>query len=260
MGDLWNRSSFHNDWDNPAWAVAGIIDPFEAASLLSHRHASRNGDDVVIWSLICSRSVYYTAKDLWVNEILRKERMIPSGFLISSLPRLRGEKGLSWAPSRPGLPPTSDNIEFTKGFPAFSSILSRMGTFTGTGLRAVWLKCFVKCPAIFDKITVTQDSAMVAATTNRIADIVSQYLGSFLWGSLLRPVVGGGRTDHGDNFDDIDDYVPFAYEGDADGPLLAIVGSNDCSSDEPQWEWIGVYEWVNPVPLPLFKPGFVILV
>lgn len=64
VGREWNRPKYAEDWDDPGWAISGIVDPFEAGSLLSHRHASREGDDVIIWSLLCTQSVFYTAQSI----------------------------------------------------------------------------------------------------------------------------------------------------------------------------------------------------
>jgi hypothetical protein len=274
VGCEWNRPKYAEDWDDPGWEISGIVDPFEAGSLLSHRHASREGDNVVIWSLLCTQSVFYTAQSLWTNGMLMKGRLIPIGFLISSLPRLRKEKGLSWAPSQPDLPPTDVNETHIRRFPAFSAHNSRRGIFTGTELRALWLRCLVKCPKSegYSSSSLREWMRNLKKTKNatsrkrvpqerespiqeRIDKIVSQHLKNFRWGALLRPVVDDGSTDFGGHFIE-EYYVPFDYEGVADGPLVAIVGSND----NQKWTYLDIFEWTNNVELPTFKPGLVLLV
>jgi hypothetical protein len=277
-GREWNRPKYAEDWDNPGWAISGTVDPFEAASLLSHRHASRGGDDVVIWSLICTRSVFYTAQTLWTDGILTKGRFIPTGFLISSLPRLREKKGLSWAPSQPDLPTADVKETHIKRFPAFSAHNSRRGRFTGTEFRAVWLQCVIKCPKgeglslsiremmrnIKKPKTAMSRKGVLQGTDSKIQEridkIVSQHLKDFKWGALLRPVVDDGKTDFGDDFI-AENYVPFDYGGVADGPLLAVIGSNDNqkSQDGRKWIWLDIFEWTDPVELPAFTPSFVLL-
>ncbi|KAK5098663.1 hypothetical protein LTR70_002552 [Exophiala xenobiotica] len=66
-------------------------------SWLSHRPASRPGDEMVIWSLLPGRGTkpIYHARDFW-----RQQDHVRTGFLISSADRLK-QRGLSWAPSGP---------------------------------------------------------------------------------------------------------------------------------------------------------------
>jgi hypothetical protein len=75
------------------------IDIPEATAILSHRHASRPGDDIVIWSLMVSTEPFFTAKDFWEP----KTGIMRIVYLMSDLPRLQDVPGRSWAPSRPRL-------------------------------------------------------------------------------------------------------------------------------------------------------------
>jgi len=282
-GRPWNRMKGDKDYNDPDLIVEGITDPFDAASLLSHRHASRPGDNIVIWSLICSRSFFDDASSLWINAILPEDRPIPTGFLISSLPRIQKE-GLSWAPSRPDLP-LVEVREKTKQFPAFGSVQSRLARAIWSdcrsrvlGIRAVWLKSLIKRPRLRDRFSLPPRSkisfqAKPKSTNDTIQEISSKILVNYNWGALLRPVFNRGATDFGDLFEDIDGYIPFDYEGDSEGPLLVIVGSNDGpihskyrgnnkgveAHDGIHWNWIGIFEWKDSVPLPTFKPEFVII-
>ena len=279
-GRPWNRYKSDKDYYDPDLIVEGITDPFDAASLLSHRHASRPGDDIVIWSLICSRSFFDDAPSLWINAILPEDRPIPTGFLISSLPRIQKE-GLSWAPSRPGLPLIEDR-ENIKQFPAFGSVRSRLARAIWSdcgsrvlGIRAVWLKSLIKRPRRRDRFPLIPKSKKMSSKSrsNTIEEISSKILANYNWGALLRPVFNRGATDFGDLFEDVDSYIPFEYEGDSEGPLLVVIGSNDGpihsqyngndkgveTHDGIHWKWIDVFEWKDSTPLPTFKPEFVVI-
>ncbi|KAL9625865.1 MAG: hypothetical protein Q9160_000185 [Pyrenula sp. 1 TL-2023] len=242
--------------------VAGIVDPYEAAALLSHRHASREGDNIVIWSLLCSRTPYYTAKDLWLNEILghSPERLVPTGFLVSSIPRLKGEKGLGWAPSRPDLPPESQTNKGAKRFPAYSGFDSLPAKFTDDGLRGVWFQCLIKGPNPRASSSLMQHFSSILPAKSPIRSTISSYLENFTWGALLRPSTNFLSLTRLDDKEH-KDHEPFPYQGNADGPLVVVVGSNDDErQDRLRWEWIDVVEWAEPIPLPTFKPESVLLI
>ncbi|GME64599.1 hypothetical protein NA56DRAFT_752534 [Neofusicoccum parvum] len=78
--------------------VRGLVSVEEAAMLLSHRHATRPGDEIVIWSLLVGETVPEDALDFW-----RRNLIVRTGFLVSSVPRL-DKLGWSWAPVRPDMP------------------------------------------------------------------------------------------------------------------------------------------------------------
>ena len=78
----------------------GFLHIGAAGSFLSHREASRPGDDIVIWSLLLNDTVYQDAKAFWKS---RQGDVLGTSFLVSSVPRLE-EKGLGWAPSSPTAP------------------------------------------------------------------------------------------------------------------------------------------------------------
>lgn len=77
--------------------VSGFLTVETAGSLLSHREASRPGDDILIWSLLLNDTVYKDAKAFWKS---RQDQVLHTSFLVSSAPRLK-ERGLCWAPSSP---------------------------------------------------------------------------------------------------------------------------------------------------------------
>ena len=63
----------------------GLLTVENSGMLLSHRPASRPGDDVVIWSLLLDEKVYENAIDFWRS---REGRYIHTSFLVSTAPRL----------------------------------------------------------------------------------------------------------------------------------------------------------------------------
>jgi hypothetical protein len=66
------------------WAVnrrKGFVSVTEAAGLLSHRHASRPGDEVVIWGLLTGDEVFFRAEDLWCKQ---EGQNFPTCWLVSS--------------------------------------------------------------------------------------------------------------------------------------------------------------------------------
>ncbi|KAI1773789.1 hypothetical protein F4818DRAFT_452781 [Hypoxylon cercidicola] len=71
----------------------------EAGAMLSRRYASRPGDDIIIWSLLCGNDAACTKPEaLWNN---RLGGFVNTGFLVSSCKRVEGLRGLSWAPAKP---------------------------------------------------------------------------------------------------------------------------------------------------------------
>lgn len=126
--------------------IRGYIEVEEAACLLSHRHASRPGDEVVIWSLLNGNKASYSPVQFWKSRVGQK---VSTGFLMSSAPRIRGHRGLGWAPHRPDI----SNTELISGAEERQQLKARRKHFAGDGrgtvgqliqedgLRAYWLIC-----------------------------------------------------------------------------------------------------------------------
>ena len=113
--------------------VNGFLITGVAGSHLSHREASRPGDDIVIWSLLLGDTVYKNAKDFW-----KSRRSINTSFLISSAPRLK-KRGLGWAPSSP----TAQLVQMRSNGPqtrllSFDGLDSEMGLVVKDGFMARW--------------------------------------------------------------------------------------------------------------------------
>lgn len=132
-----------------------------SARLLDHRHASRDGDELVIWSLLTGE-VAFTPKEFWSRT--KDIKFVRTAFLVSDAPRMTGVPGRSWAPIRPDLTPfkragSGSGSEISVGVggavganSAFQSddnarrfandgVRSWHGTIQEDGLTATWLVC-----------------------------------------------------------------------------------------------------------------------
>lgn len=218
----------------------GFISPGEGAILLSHRHASRAGDDILIWSLLVGQKATKNVRELWKSQVGKE---INTGFLLSSAPRIQGYRGLSWAPCSPTMRlPSNDSLTGGKLYLSFDGADTGGGVMTPEGLQAKWLvNAFPK--SIVDESV--HRLASGSAMTSKINDIAARYLDHHRWGALLRPCnISGPRN------------LPALYRGSAGGVLLAICGSND----RRLWEWIGVYDWDADTALPEFDVEDLLLV
>ena len=200
----------------------GFVSLGEASILLSHRHATRDGDDIVIWSLLANEVAIKSVAELWKSQV---GAGVQTGFLMSSSPRLQGYKGLGWAPSCPTLrPPSRSDTNHNIFYLAYDGLNTQRGTITSEGLQAKWL---------IHKFL--PSSAASAVRFPRNVAIATRYLQDYRWGALLRPGRLPGPR-----------YVPAPYQGMAKEALVAICGSNDGR----RWEWKSVYEWDISDPLP----------
>lgn len=210
----------------------GFVSVGEAGILLSHRHASRDGDDLVIWSLLINEKVFKDPAKMWESQMGSK---IPTGYLLSSSPRIQGHSNLSWAPSCPTLRLPSDAGKTNQKFYLpFDGTDTRRGVITPEGLLARWDMYRFSSPP-------TDQNTPLGA----ILEISDEYLQNYHFGALLLPLPSQGpRT------------IPVRYRGNAEGHLLAVCGSND----ERCWTWAGVYEWSASDALPEMKMEDVLLV
>lgn len=116
-----------------------------ASNLLSHRHASRPDDDVVIWSLLIAKDggkIHFNAKDSWMDAATKRKK-INSAFLISRAPRLNLDTGIcrfSWAPATPYSrdPEHIDHVDRGDGFLPSDGAGSMKVTVTKQGLEGIW--------------------------------------------------------------------------------------------------------------------------
>ncbi|KAI1387391.1 uncharacterized protein F4822DRAFT_280692 [Hypoxylon trugodes] len=225
----------------------GFVSIHEASCLLSHRHASRENDEVIIWSLLCGDDVKETAIDLWRSMV---NRIIPTGFLMSSHPRIGYEVeangGFGWAPRRPDMPGDDTNGEARKFF-ADDGSKSTYGFVKPEGFRAKWLVAEFKTDLRLRRIlnNTARDLKYERFRVDReLQRIAAQYLESYRWGALIQP----GEAPLAD--------AAIQYRSDSDGVLVAIIGSN-CKE---KWYWMGVYEWKVSIPLPALRRREILLV
>ena len=116
----------------------GFVSIEDAATLLSRRHASRPGDEIIIWGLLMGDRVFETPNSLWRRE---GQEMVPgvrTGYLISNIPRL-ADAGLSWAPARPNLSLLrEDGQEGVDICYPYDGGSSQLGFIHDEGLRSDW--------------------------------------------------------------------------------------------------------------------------
>ncbi|KAL2406386.1 hypothetical protein ABEF93_006132 [Exophiala dermatitidis] len=216
----------------------GFISIGEAAVLLSHRHATRDDDDLIIWNILIGDDGSYDAAEMWMRQVGKR---IPSGALVSSAPRLQNVPGFHWAPSRPTVSRRTKGISpHDKTFPALDSVDSKDGYITAQGLRAKWLTFK------FDtaRLTHRKDTHLDVFTLKTLAKVAGRYLELLPWGSLLQVCPARGPAN-----------VPITYQG-SSNHLLVVCGS----PDGEHWEWKGVYEWDRHVQLPEFTIEDILLV
>lgn len=217
----------------------GFISLEEAGSLLSHRHASRDSDDIVIWSLLFSGKACHSAEAMWRSKIPGQELEnldINTGFLVSSAPRITGHPGLSWAPSCPAVHLTDEQErDGLTAYLAFDGGGTSLASVAPFGLEAAWL--IHRFPG---------GKSETAQTWPGLAAIVDKNLSDYLWGALLRPMAMNrwGETE------------PEKYRGNARGSLLVVCGSDD--QNGAFWEWKGVWDWAGN-PLPEFRKELVLI-
>ena len=215
------RSSLFYDGNDKAEERLEFLPIGEAATLLSHRHMTRNQDDVIIWGYLIGNTFLRDEVQLWRSRIGHN---IPTGSIVSSSPRIKGCKGLSWAPERPTFRHASGNEPSgTKAYMA-----SREESFNGEilekGLWASWL--FREVVFKRDESLEGQLKFFPSVTLEAIESRAKKY-SRF---ALLR-----ARTREGPGFG------PVVYRETGHGPLVVL-----CASRNPKegWEWIDVFEWI----------------
>ncbi len=231
----------------PSTSVTGFMTVQTGGSLLSHRAASRPGDDMVIWSLLLDDRVYKNAESFWKS---KEDQTLPTSFLVSSVPRLK-KRGLGWAPSSPiaHLIQPRPNCPKTRLL-AFDGAESETGVVIKDGFLARWLMYELIGPRAgankLSPILKLDIQPEYQSCHANLRVIRHRYLKGYMWGALLRPV--NILTYSG----------PAPNRGDTNRTLLVVCATNKRfnwpwdTDDRIHWQWRGVYEWDMAEPLPKF--------
>jgi hypothetical protein len=227
----------------------------EATCLLVNRHASRPGDDVVIWTLLAGPKPFFDPIDFW-KEAWRKLVEIRTGFLMSDIPRLQHTPGLRWAPSQPRLANSIGIFTSSTAVPphvyapseqVYDGINSRYGRILpGGALEAVWYVYeFIVTSSSSDADSLTEDKTLLERqqVLNHIATLYKVFNSR---SRLIRPASAYPGSE---NF-------TVLYQGKAGGPLVAVVSHLRGQA----WKWEGLYEWPVEVELPIFDEQFLRIV
>ena len=277
----------HKDWWRNEIESEGILKVEEAAALMSLRHASRRGDEIVIWSLLHNDKVprphkpnlgfdslsglHYSSDNDREDNItesldedpssslaeafwrMRVGKHLHTGFLMSSAPRDITRKGLTWAPSRPALPPLppsqleSDTTLAKESYMPFDGRHTSLGIIAPWGLMSHWLMhVFKKNEQNYGGCILSRSIFIVLDKSSRelrarLSLISARFLRDDAWGALLHTMDNLGN--------------PSKYRGPHTGTLFAVVGSSNLSV----WKWRGIYNWDNSLPVPDLEEEEIVL-
>ena len=270
--------------------MAGYLSIETSGSLLSHRAASREGDDFVIWSLLMSeKTIFYNAETFWesmqglafqtsakTGNIFSSAAKIKIGYLVSSAPRLK-KRGLGWAPASPASHLSTKSERH--GLDGFDGGPSESGYITVDGLVADWLLCRIDgtgfWPMISSMAARLWKQSPKSQCPRNLANIRARYLQGYRWGAILCPIEERWRYTRSqrDNWREGDNW----WE---DGSrlrreILVVCGTNEVKgsvmekyvynnsiptkgrwdeiSEAVGWEWRGVYTWDYAEPLPQWR-------
>lgn len=222
--------------ENEQEIAEGFVNIGTAAALLSHRHATRDGDDLLIWSFLIGDIEDESPIAMWKRHI---GKSIHTGSLISSAQRIQGHPGLGWAPFTPtGLPRTIEQSTEAKVYPAHNGDETVNGLITEEGLRAKWLTHY------FPAGLAAFETVQGRFPPEPFADIAEQYLRGYEQGALLQPAPCKGPRN-----------IPISYRA-SYGWLVVVCGLRN----EDVWEWKGVYEWDASIALPPFVYREILLI
>ena len=256
---------------------AGYLSIETSGSLLSHRPASRPGDDMVIWSLLISeKTVFHGAESFWkamqgpilqvstvTGRITSRGGRVRTGYLVSSAPRLK-VRGLGWAPASPTF--SSSNQLAADGFGSFfDDGDSARGWVTPDGLVADW--------KLWKFDTTDFWHLSISGFPRNLKRIRAQFLKGYSWGALLCPFeerYGAGTErwwDEGGRMRRT--IVVICGTNEKDGSIVEKYTFNNTEPVRPKWNnntevvgwnWRGVYVWDDVEPLPEWKRAKMFLI
>lgn len=270
----------------------------EVGHLLSQRHASRVGDDLIIWALLSSeKEVSKTPLDFWQGH----ER-VNTAFLVSNAPRIQGHPGHGWCPVSPYIRSQERFVDlgnnlkqyYTVRYPSYDgkgSFLSQL--IPSKGLLGKWSvrdidseeicgfydDCEEQKSSVLwldqdrEKILHTRDfnpdielfpRPDVARACARIKELTTT-LGHRV--RLLRPLAEDGLslykggTHRGGDFSLL---VAICHLGSRQMAGNSSSSRNFSDLDEIQrengWQWDGVYEWEEEEYAPAWEPEEILLI
>ena len=232
----------------------------EASYMLSQRHASREDDEVVIWSLLNNGPGKSDVLKLW-----KSQRQVNTAFLMSSAPRIPTPSGYSWAPVTPYTRPQPRSADlgsnitqhYTVRYPSYDgqgSFVARINT-DSAGLVSKWLVWDMDSetlstyreefchrnkwsahlamnPHIDPDMEVYEQPDTAAA-----CDLIAESLNSGGKVRVLRPLAEDGIT---------------PYEGGSDrGEQYGLTAAICISGDDGEtWKWQGVFQWLESASHP----------
>ena len=126
----------------PSVDVGSDKETEEVGHLLSQRHASREGDEILIWGLLSTSKATKSVHDFW-----HMQRDVKTGFLVSSASRIEGIPGLGWAPATPYVRLQQRSVALGNGlrqkysvyYPSYDGRGSQNAQRTPKGLFGRWL-------------------------------------------------------------------------------------------------------------------------
>ena len=250
-----------------------------AGSTLSHRPASRKGDDLVIWSLLIgldndssmplpfegveqdSEEFYSSFWKAFVN------RQITTGFLISSAPRLT-IPSLTWAPRTASCLMSNDDLIFHPSFDGRNTSLARI---TDQGIIGEWMMHEFSV----EHVRTSQVTPSSEPILRRLKEICKERFGERCSrGALIQPVTDESKGSMGALIQPITgariltiegrptvkeelDYQGLdfqGYRGLHGGTLLALLSKGTHDDHQAHgWTWKGVWHWSDAFDFPPFK-------
>lgn len=207
----------------------------EATALLSHRHMTRHNDDIIIWGYLTGYTTFRDPVKLWRSRVGQR---IDIGSILSSSPRIKGHKGLSWAPERPTVRYSSGSMPSKKAYVAAILAYTVSGEILAEGLRAFWFFHELSMNANHSKAEM--ESLPVAVfelmRRNRCEYAHFATLQACSPREIVEPVVHR-ETNH--------------------GPLVVLCASHDPAEG---WQWIDVLEGKDGRLLPGFERKRILLI
>lgn len=231
-----------------------------ASTLLSRRYASRLGDDVIIWSLLCGDDKPHQSPiSLWKS---REGSWVKTGFLMSSCHRIAdAPRGYGWAPATPQVLGPYTPLR-SPGSPIFwpydgsgtaAARIMRLPDGTRTFLRGRWLT-HLYLPSSKPSSELTVDFAGSCwERAEQLLSLEGYERVLFLRPLLIESVESGWTPDlsapftAAQNLDEVENVAVAVCATSEDHAQCAESEYPDVFTDEqyelePEcWEWKGVY-------------------